>query len=240
MPNLSTTPSLYALLIGIDCYLPNRLPDGSYYRNLTGCVRDILHVEGFLRRKLAMESANVLKLTASNSGAAEPPEPREFWPTYENIVAAFGNAILNEDQTINRTALGRLVFSSSEARQRLENITHPAIGKRAEEKLAELKRAGAPLVIYMAPLLIEAGATARVDDIWVVYLDRETQLKRVMERDGVTREEALQKVAAQMPMEEKRLYGSVVIDNCGSPAELEEQVIELWEKEMRNQDAGNS
>jgi hypothetical protein len=89
MPNLSTTPSLYALLIGIDCYLPNRLPDGSYYRNLTGCVRDILHVEGFLRRKLGMESANILKLTASNSGTAEPSEPREFWPTYRNIVGAF-------------------------------------------------------------------------------------------------------------------------------------------------------
>lgn len=90
MPNLATTPSLYALLIGIDCYLPNRLPDGSHYRNLTGCVRDILHVEGFLRRKLGMESANLLKLTASNSEAAEPSEPREFWPTYENIIAAFG------------------------------------------------------------------------------------------------------------------------------------------------------
>lgn len=89
MPNLPSTPSLYALLIGIDCYLPNKLPDGCYYRNLTGCVRDISHVEGFLRRKLGMESANILKLTASNSESAKPLEPQECWPTYANIVAAF-------------------------------------------------------------------------------------------------------------------------------------------------------
>ena len=202
---------------------------------IIGLTGGIASGKSTVARLLERRGAVVIDADQLSRDVVAPGEP-----AYCAIVAAFGNAILNEDQTINRTALGRLVFSSSEARQRLENITHPAIGKRAEEKLAELKRAGAPLVIYMAPLLIEAGATARVDDIWVVYLDRETQLKRVMERDGVTREEALQKVAAQMPMEEKRLYGSVVIDNCGSPAELEEQVIELWEKEMRNQDAGNS
>ena len=202
---------------------------------IIGLTGGIASGKSTVARLLERRGAVVIDADQLSRDVVAPGEP-----AYYAIVAAFGNAILNEDQTINRTALGRLVFSSSEARQRLENITHPAIGKRAEEKLAELKRAGAPLVIYMAPLLIEAGATARVDDIWVVYLDRETQLKRVMERDGVTREEALQKVAAQMPMEEKRLYGSVVIDNCGSPAELEEQVIELWKKEMRNQDAGNS
>jgi dephospho-CoA kinase len=202
---------------------------------IIGLTGGIASGKSTVARLLERRGAVVIDADQLSRDVVAPGEP-----AYYAIVAAFGNAILNEDKTINRTALGRLVFSSSAARQRLENITHPAIGKRAEEKLAELKRAGAPLVIYMAPLLIEAGATARVDDIWVVYLDRETQLKRVMERDGITREEALQKVAAQMPMEEKKLYGSVVIDNCGSPAELEEQVMELWKKEMRNQDAGNS
>ncbi len=82
------TSNLYALLIGVDHYLPNRLPDGSYYASLGGCVRDILHVEAFLRRKLSLSQKHVFKLTASNSGGREPLEPPEQWPTYENMVSA--------------------------------------------------------------------------------------------------------------------------------------------------------
>src|SRR5260370_36085371 len=80
---------LHALLIGIDCYVPNGLPDGSYYRNLSGCVRDISHVENFLRNKLQVPPRHILKLTSTVGGTAEPPEPRESWPTYENMVGAF-------------------------------------------------------------------------------------------------------------------------------------------------------
>lgn len=83
------TNKLYALLIGIDCYLPNRLSDGSSYSNLGGCVRDINHVEDFLKAKLKMSPEQIFKLTASNSGKPEPAEPIEQWPTYENMVAMF-------------------------------------------------------------------------------------------------------------------------------------------------------
>ena len=76
---------------------------------------------------------------------------------------------------------------------------------------------GEPVVVYMAPLLIEAGVTDRVDEIWVVYVDRETQLQRLMSRDGVSRESAEKRLAAQMPMDEKAAYGRIVIDNCGRP-----------------------
>lgn len=81
------TPNLYALLIGIDCYLPGKLPDGSYYKNLGGCVRDINRVEAYLKKTL--QPQQILKLTSSNTGATEPPEPQEQLPTYENIVAKF-------------------------------------------------------------------------------------------------------------------------------------------------------
>jgi hypothetical protein len=83
------TSNLYALLIGIDCYLPNRLPDGSSYPSLGGCVRDINHVEAFLKQKFQLPDQRILKLTATDSGQPEPPEPRDHWPTYENMVAAF-------------------------------------------------------------------------------------------------------------------------------------------------------
>ena len=83
------TNKLYALLIGIDYYLPNRLSDGSSYSNLGGCVRDINHVEDFLKAKLKMSPEQIFKLTASNSGKPEPAEPIEQWPTYKNMVAMF-------------------------------------------------------------------------------------------------------------------------------------------------------
>ncbi len=151
---------------------------------------------------------------------------------YNAILTEFGKGILNSDQTINRIALGKIVFSDPADRLKLEAITHPAIGKRAEEELLRVETSGAPVVIYMAPLLIEAGATSRVDEVWVVYVDKETQMERVMARDKVTRKEAAQKIAAQMPMETKKLYGSLVIDNRGNLEELETQVKALWEREV--------
>jgi len=80
---------LYAVLIGVDCYLPNRLPDGGYYPSLGGCVRDINLVEDFLQSRLHVPPAQILKLTATNNGTDTPPEPKATWPTYENIVGAF-------------------------------------------------------------------------------------------------------------------------------------------------------
>ncbi len=160
-------------------------------------------------------------------------------PAYAAIVAEFGPAILNLDGTIDRKALGRIVFADPEARRRLELITHPAIRARANEKLDQLRQAGKPVVVYMAALLIEAGASSRVDKIWVVYADRETQLARLMARDGIGRDEAMQRLAAQMPMDEKKNYGTVVIDNRGTPRETERQVREAWEREMRGLGIGN-
>lgn len=79
--------TLHALLIGVDCYLPNQLPGGYYYASLGGCVRDITHVEEFLRGTIGIPQERILKLTATNTGQVQPPEPQEQWPTYENMVA---------------------------------------------------------------------------------------------------------------------------------------------------------
>jgi dephospho-CoA kinase len=157
---------------------------------------------------------------------------------YCSIVDEFGDGILNTDRSINRQALAKIVFADSAARRRLERITHPAIARLAEERLTALRNAGTPVVVYMAPLLIEAGVTSRVDEIWVVYADRETQVVRLMLRDGLSRDEAQQRLAAQMPMEEKRTYGRIVIDNSGTPEETERQVKDLWEREIRGLGAG--
>lgn len=154
-------------------------------------------------------------------------------PAYLAIIAEFGEGILNSDRTLDRKALGKIVFADPAARHRLERITHPAIARLAEMKLAALRETGTPVVIYMAPLLVEAGVTSRVDEVWVVYADRETQVARLMLRDGISHAEALQRIAAQMPMAEKRTYGKVVIDNSGTPEETELQVKDIWEKELK-------
>lgn len=148
------------------------------------------------------------------------------------IVSEFGPGILLPDANIDRKALGRIIFAAPQARRQLEAITHPAIAHLAEERIREARRSGAPVTFYVAPLLIEAGATNRVDDIWVVYVDRETQIARLIERDHIQREEAEQRLAAQIPMEEKATYGSAVIDNRGTPEDTERQVIALWEERI--------
>jgi dephospho-CoA kinase len=153
-------------------------------------------------------------------------------PALAAIVEAFGCAVLNGDGTLNRSRLGEQVFRDAGARRRLEAIMHPAIGRLAEEKLAALRAAGAAVVIYMAALLIEAGVTDRVDEIWVVYVDRETQLARLMGRDGISREAAELKLAAQMPLAEKKGHGRVVIDNSGSRQSLTDQLATLWQSEL--------
>ncbi|WP_026843095.1 dephospho-CoA kinase [Citrifermentans bremense] len=162
--------------------------------------------------------------------AREVVEPGER--ALAQIAESFGNGVLNADGTLNRAALGEIVFADPGKRRRLESITHPAIKERAEEKLARLKAAGAKTAFYVAPLLIEAGITSRVHEVWVVYLDHETQLARLMARDGLSREAALSRIASQMPMEEKKRLGRVVIDNRGSREDLEAEVLRVWREEI--------
>ncbi|MCI0698177.1 caspase family protein [candidate division KSB1 bacterium] len=81
--------NLHALLIGVDHYMPNRLPGGSYYPSLGGCVRDVTHVEEFLKTRLDLPEARILKLLARESSSTKPAGPPETWPTYENMVSAF-------------------------------------------------------------------------------------------------------------------------------------------------------
>ena len=153
-------------------------------------------------------------------------------PALEAIVDQFGGDVLRPDKTLDRTKLAQVVFGDQTARKRLEGILHPAIRQLAEQKLAALREAGDPLVFYVAPLLIEAGALSRVDEVWVVHVDKATQLERLMAREGISEEEALQRIAAQMPMEEKRKYGRVVIENGGGIESTRNQVREIWVREI--------
>lgn len=150
------------------------------------------------------------------------------------VAAAFGGGVLTADGRLDRRRLGEIVFSDSARRSRLEGILHPEIRRLAEERIACAARAGQRVLFYMAPLLLEAGVTDRVDEVWVVTVRPEVQLERLMRRDGISREEAQRIIDSQMPLAEKESYGRVVIDNSGTPEETSRQLAGIWSREIED------
>lgn len=148
----------------------------------------------------------------------------------QRLVDHFGREILLADGSLDRKALAGMVFADERARQALNRITHPAIAALAEERLHELARQGAPLVVYEAPLLFEAGADKRVDAVLVVCIDEHLQLDRLMRRDGLNEAQARARIAAQMPQAAKVARADYVLENSGSPAATAEQVRKLFRK----------
>lgn len=149
-------------------------------------------------------------------------------PTLAKVEALFGSAVLTPDGSLDRQAVRGLVFGDPLKRKQLEAIMHPAIKVLSEQRLADAQARGAAVAVYMAPLLIEAQAIDRVDEVWVVTLRPEVQLERLMARDRCSREQAVQIISAQMPLAEKEAYGVVVIDNSGSPEQTRDQVRAAW------------
>ena len=150
-------------------------------------------------------------------------------PVLGQLVARFGDEILLADGGLDRARLGQTIFADPEARAELNRLTHPAIAALAVERLQRLKATpGIPLVVYEAPLLFEAGAEGRVDRVLVVKIDPQVQLHRLMARDGLDESAAQQRIAAQMPQEQKLARADYVIDNSGTPAAALRQVASLW------------
>jgi len=150
-------------------------------------------------------------------------------PAWRGIVEAFGEEILLPTRELDRAKLGALVFGNEAARQKLNGIVHPLVREeRDRQTQAALQEDPHGVVIWDIPLLIETGIYREVEKVIVVYTDPEQQLARLLERDNLSREAALQRIAAQMSIEEKRTYADYVIDNCGSREETERQVLDVW------------
>lgn len=142
------------------------------------------------------------------------------------LCAAFGTNICHVDGSLDREALGRLCFGNPEKLSELNAILHPLILARMEALCALCPE---DIVVIEAPLLIEAGLYARCDRVWLVSAPEAARIERIAVRDGLTREAALLRAAAQMPDAEKRRYADLVIENDGSLATLYEKVDILWE-----------
>ncbi|WP_077299098.1 dephospho-CoA kinase [Virgibacillus pantothenticus] len=146
---------------------------------------------------------------------------------YEKIIHHFGVHILREDKTINRKLLGEIIFADNQKRERLNHIVHPAVRQKMVERRDTYLQADAPCVVLDIPLLFENNLTELVDKTIVVYVDENTQLQRLMNRDGYSEAEAKQRIAAQMPITDKVKRADGVIDNTGSKFHTFQQLEEL-------------
>jgi dephospho-CoA kinase len=153
-------------------------------------------------------------------------------PALVAIVERFGPGILLPDGTLDRPALGAIVFADEEARRELEAITHPAIGE-----LAWALDASAPdgaVIVHDHPLLVEVGLTEFVDLVVVVDVPPEVQLDRLVRLRGLTEADVRARIAAQSGRDDRLAAADVVIDNSGSPDELAAAVDALWERLTSN------
>lgn len=150
-------------------------------------------------------------------------------PAYARIVDEFGPQVVQENGSLDRKALGALVFADAAKRKRLEEITHPAIGARQQRILSVLdEEACEGVVIWDAALLFEGGGAAKMDRVVVVYADPETERRRLMERDGLSDADARARIASQMPIAEKAKLAHHVIDNSGTREDTERQVRTVY------------
>ena len=142
------------------------------------------------------------------------------------VEARFGREVLRADGSLDRAALGRLVFADAAARRDLEAIVHPAVRARAAELVAAVPPDS--VVVMMIPLLVETGQADAFDLVVVVDVEPEVQLTRLHARDGLEETEALARVRAQADRATRLAAADVVIPNNGEPAELAAEVDRLW------------
>ena len=157
-------------------------------------------------------------------------------PMLQEIAAAFGDEVLRADGSLDRAALGAIVFRDEAARARLGTIVHPPVIAEMMRRTKAAVDAGERVVVVDIPLLFEgrasgrgSGASMDFDETVCVWVSRETQIERTMSRDGCDAAEAERRIAAQLPIDEKRELADHVIDNSGTPEETRKQVVALFE-----------
>ena len=149
------------------------------------------------------------------------------------IREAFGDGVFYADGTLNRKALGSLVFSDKEALAVLDRLMEPHLRSIIREELDAFALTGAPLCVMDMPLLYERGLDAWCQRVWCVTVPREVQIARLKERDGLNREEARARIDSQMPTGEKAARADVVINTDRPIEETRLDVLRLWQEEVR-------
>jgi len=148
------------------------------------------------------------------------------------VVAAFGEDVLLPSGEMDRRALGGKVFGNPEAMEKLNAISWPRIRQMITDGIEEEKRAGTPVVILDAAVLIEAGWTDATDEVWIVTAPEAVVIPRLQARNNLTEEQVRARINSQMPTEEKAKYADVIVNNDGDLEDLRRTVEALWEDRL--------
>lgn len=141
----------------------------------------------------------------------------------EEVFYYFGNTIKNSDNTLNRKALGNIVFNDNEKLMILNSITHPRIRNKILAEVDNIKYNNKNLVVIDAALLVEGGYLEVVNKLLVITCQEEVQIERIQKRDKCSREEAVSRINSQMSQSEKSKYGDYIIDNSGTLTQLKDK-----------------
>lgn len=147
---------------------------------------------------------------------------------YHRILQEFGADILNEDKTINRRALGRKVFGNKERLKALTDIVWPEIALLVKERVQRAKEEGKSVCVLDAAVLLEAGWTGMVHEVWVAIIPEEEAVRRIMERDGASKEDALKRLQSQWPNAKMVEQANVVLCTLWEPDITQRQVVKAW------------
>ena len=143
------------------------------------------------------------------------------------VFSTFGKSIRNQDGSLNRRALGNIVFNDDEKLILLNNLTHPKIKQKILSKVEEYKNQGEKIVVIDAALLIEDDYIKKKQKLILITCRKEIQINRIIARDNCTKEEAISRINSQMSQEEKVKFADYIIDNSNSFEELQKKVLEL-------------
>ncbi|MDY5212656.1 dephospho-CoA kinase [Intestinibacter sp.] len=143
------------------------------------------------------------------------------------VFSTFGESIRNQDGSLNRRALGNIVFNDDEKLILLNNLTHPKIKQKILSKVEEYKNQGEKIVVIDAALLIEDDYIPYIQKLILITCREDIQINRIIARDNCTKEEAISRINSQMSQEDKKKFADYIIDNSNSFEELQEKVLEL-------------
>jgi dephospho-CoA kinase len=166
--------------------------------------------------------------------AHEVQEPGK--PAWKEVVNHFGKRILQPDKKIDRVKLGNIVFNDKEKLSELNNIVHPLVYQEWHARLEKIvKKEKHAIVLSDIPLLFEGNMQHLFDLTMLVLIAPKEQIRRLMARNGVSKEEAGKRLKSQMPISEKIALADIVIDNEGSIPETEKRVEQVWQELLQQE-----
>ena len=181
------------------------------------------------------EVARQLEILGASIISADQVGHEAYTPNteaWEQVVAAFGDDILQDDKDIDRRKLGAIVFSDPSQLEKLNAIMHPRMARMVSDKIEVLRGQGVKVVVVEAALLFEAGWDTLVEEVWVTDTSEDIVVGRLKDRNGLSEEEAKKRINSQMDRAERIERSDFVIDNSSDMAGLEIAIKELWDRRV--------